>query len=42
MKYRKNITAEDNKKRINVANFTNIYTNTYTYIICEENDLNSI
>ena len=40
----KNITVEDNKKRMNVANFKNIYTNIYTYIytyiICDENDSN--
>ena len=35
---RKNITVEDNKKRMNIANFINIYTNIYTYIICDEND----
>ena len=34
----KNITVEDNKKRINIANFINIYTNIYTYIVCDEND----
>ena len=34
----KNITVEDNKKRMNIANFINIYTNIYTYIICDEND----
>ena len=34
----KNITVEDNKKRMNIANFTNIYTDIYTYIICDEND----
>ena len=38
MEFRKNITAEDNKKRTNIANFINIYTNIYTYIICDEND----
>ena len=27
MQCRKNITVEDNKKRMNVTNFTNIYTN---------------
>ena len=38
---RKNITVEDNKKkRINIANFINIYTNVYTYIKCDENDSN--
>ena len=36
---RKNITVEDNKKRINIVNSINIYTNTYIYIICDENDL---
>ena len=25
---------------MNVANFINIYTNIYTYIICDENDQN--
>ena len=35
---RKNTTVEDNKKRMNIANFINIYTNIYTYIICDEND----
>ena len=34
----KNITVEDNKKRTNIANFINIYTNKDTYIICDEND----
>ena len=34
----KSITVENNKKRVNKANFINIYTNTYTYIICDEND----
>ena len=38
MQYRKNITVEDNKKRMNMANFINIYTNIYTYIIGDEND----
>ena len=33
-----NITTEDNKKRMNIANFINIYTNIYTYIICDKND----
>ena len=36
--FRKNITVEDNKKRLNIANFMNIYTNIYTYITCDEND----
>ena len=35
---RKNIIVEDNKKRMNIANFINIYINIYTYIICDEND----
>ena len=26
------------KKRMNIGNFINIYTNIYTYIICDEND----
>ena len=30
MQCRKNITVEDNKKRMNIANFINIYTNIYT------------
>ena len=34
----KNITAEDNKKRMTIANFINTYTNIYTYIICDRND----
>ena len=39
---RKNITVDDNKKRINIADFINIYTNIYTYLICNDNDsLNS-
>ena len=38
MKFRKNITVEDNKKRMNIANFINIYTNIYNYIIFDEND----
>ena len=25
-------------KKMNIANFINIYTNIYTYIICDEND----
>ena len=36
MQCRKNITVADNKKRMNIANFINIYTNIYTYIICDE------
>ena len=33
---RKNITFED-KKRMNIANFINIYINIYTYLIYDEN-----
>ena len=37
MKCRKNITVEDNnKKRMNIANFINTYTNIYTYITCDQ------
>ena len=32
------MTVQDNQKRMNIANFINIYTNIYTYIICDEND----
>ena len=32
MQCRKNITVEDNKKRMNITNFINIYTNIYIYI----------
>ena len=35
---RKIITVEDNKKRMDITNFINIYTNIYIYIICDEND----
>ena len=38
MQCRKNITVEENKKRMNIANFKNMYTNIYTYIICDNND----
>ena len=38
MQCRKNITVKENKKRKNIANFINIYTNIYTYILCDEND----
>ena len=38
MRSRENLTVEDNKKRIDVTNFINIYTNIYTYIKCDEND----
>ena len=37
MKYRKNIAVEDKKK--NEYNyFISIYTNIYTYILCDQND----
>ena len=35
---RKVITVEDNKKRMNITNFINVYTNIYTYIIYDKND----
>ena len=38
MQCRKNITVEDNKKRMNITDFINIYTNIYTYIKCDKND----
>ena len=38
MQCRKNITVADNKKIMNIANFINIYTNIFTYIISDEND----
>ena len=38
MQCRKVITVEDNKKRMNITNFINIYTNIYIYIICDKND----
>ena len=34
----KNIKVEDNKKRMSIANFINIYTNIYTCITCDDND----
>ena len=34
----KTLTVEDNNKRMNITNFINIYTNIYTYIICDKND----
>ena len=37
MQCRKNITVEDNKKRMNITTFINIYTNICTYIICDKN-----
>ena len=38
MQCRINIAVKDNKKRMNITNFINIYTNIYTYIICDKND----
>ena len=38
MQCRKIITFEDNKKRMNMTNFINIYTNIYIYITCDKND----
>ena len=37
MQCRKIIIVEDNKKRMSICNFINIYTNIYTYIICDKN-----
>ena len=34
----KNITVEDTKKRMNIANFINEYMQIYTYIICDKYD----
>ena len=38
MQCRKNVTVKDNKNRMNIANFINIYTNIYTCIICDANE----
>ena len=38
MRCRKSNELKITKKILNIANFINIYTNTYTYIICDEND----
>ena len=38
MQCRKIITAEDNKKKMNITNFINIYKNVNIYIICGKND----
>ena len=38
MQCRRKITVEDNKKRMNITNFINSYTNIYMYIICDKND----
>ena len=34
----KTLQLKITKKRMNIANFINICTNIYTYIICDEND----
>ena len=34
----RNITVEDKKKKNNKANFINMYTNIYTYIVSDKND----
>ena len=36
---KKTLQLKITKKRMNIANFVNIYTNIYTYIICDKNDL---
>ena len=38
MKCRKIITVGDNKKRVNITNFINIYTVIYTFIISDKNE----
>ena len=38
MQCKKIITIEDNKNRMNITNFINIYRNIYTYITCDKND----
>ena len=35
---KKTLQLKKTKKRMNIANFINIYTNICTYIICDEND----
>ena len=37
MQCRKIITVEDNKKRMHITYFINIYTKIYTYIVCDKN-----
>ena len=32
------VKTDHKKKRMDIANFINMYTNMYTYIICGEND----
>ena len=34
----KTLQLKITKKIMNIANFINMYINTYTYIICDEND----
>ena len=38
MECRKIVPVEDNKKRMNITNFINLYTIIYAYIICDKND----
>ena len=38
MQCRKKYSVEDNKKRMNITKFINLYTNIYAYIICDKND----
>ena len=35
---RKNVTVDNNRKRMNITNFINNDTNLYTYIICDKNN----
>ena len=37
MQFRKSMTVEDSKNRMITANFINIYTSIYNYILCDEN-----
>ena len=34
----KTLELKITKKRMNMANFINVYTNIYTYVICDKND----
>ena len=38
MQCRKIITVEDNKKRMNITDFINIYKYIHPYIICDKSD----
>ena len=38
MQCKKKIRVEDNKKKMNVASYINIYTNLCTYVICDEHE----